>query len=99
MEGQTTEKLVRVSALRQDGVAQVTVEDSGPGISEDVLAHIFEPLFSTKNFGVGLGTNIAKNIVDRHQGTLHYSNRPAGGARVVLTLPCIDGGVPASDQA
>ncbi len=90
MEPQSSEKIIRVSAeCGPNGVA-IRLEDTGPGIREEVMAHIFEPMFSTKNFGVGLGTNIVKNIIDRHDGTIHYENNPEGGARVVITLPSDD---------
>lgn len=87
MEIQTTEKRIEITATSEPGAIRLTVEDTGPGVPEEVLAHIFDPLFSTKNFGVGLGTNIVKNIVDRHGGTTVYGNKPDGGARVEITLP------------
>ena len=90
MESQSSAKVIRVTAKLSPGKASLILEDTGPGISEEVIHHIFEPLYSTKNFGVGLGTNIVKNIMDRHNGTITYGNKPEGGARVVLTLPCDD---------
>lgn len=67
---------------------EIQVEDTGPGIPEDVIERIFEPLFSTRNFGVGLGTSIMRNIMLRHNGGIEYANREgAPGTRVLLWLP------------
>ncbi len=81
------ESTIRVISKRQPDEVVIRLEDTGPGIPEDVLEHIFEPLFSTKNFGVGLGTNIVKNIVESHGGTIAYANGAMGGACVTMTLP------------
>jgi two-component system sensor histidine kinase HydH len=78
-----------VRSLDRDGRAEIYVEDTGPGIPNDVLERIFEPLFSTKNFGVGLGTNIMRNIMMRHNGGIEYANRDdTQGTRVLIWLPC-----------
>ncbi|MBI5697217.1 MAG: sensor histidine kinase [Thaumarchaeota archaeon] len=55
---------------------QIEIEDSGPGIPEDVLSSIFEPLFTTKQSGTGLGLSICKNIVEQHGGTITVKNKP-----------------------
>lgn len=52
------------------------VQDSGSGIPEDLLDKIFEPLFTTKSRGTGLGLPAVKMIVQQHQGTIHVSNVP-----------------------
>ncbi|WP_100181968.1 sensor histidine kinase [Candidatus Nitrosotenuis aquarius] len=54
----------------------IEVEDSGPGISEDNLEKIFEPLFTTKTTGTGLGLASCKNIIERHRGTISAKNNP-----------------------
>ena len=60
------------------------VQDSGPGIPEDLLDKIFEPLFTTKSRGTGLGLPAVKMIVQQHQGTIRISNNPTIFA---VTLP------------
>ncbi len=88
-EAESPERIILVRSLERDGRAEIYMEDTGPGIPEDVLERIFEPLFSTKNFGVGLGTNIMRNIMMRHNGGIEYANRDdAQGARVLVWLPC-----------
>lgn len=67
--------------------AEVIFDDTGPGITEDSLDRIFEPLFSTKNFGVGLGLPIVRQIMEQHGGGVEAGNRKNGGARFVLWLP------------
>jgi len=69
------------------GRVQVAVIDRGGGIDPALLAHVFEPYFTTKRTGTGLGLAIAKNIVDALGGTLSASNVAGGGTEVCLDLP------------
>lgn len=66
----------------------VTIEitDSGHGIPEDVLPHVFEPLFTTRQRGTGLGLSSCKNIIEQHGGTISVKNEPT---TFVITLPRI----------
>jgi signal transduction histidine kinase len=63
------------------------VEDSGPGIEPEKMKSIFDPFFSTKTKGMGLGLAICKSIVERHHGELSVSSEIDGGARFQLILP------------
>jgi signal transduction histidine kinase len=62
----------------------IEVEDSGPGITEDNLEKIFEPLFTTKITGTGLGLASCKNIIERHRGAISAKNNPT---TFTITLP------------
>ncbi|MGQ0605770.1 MAG: sensor histidine kinase [Candidatus Nitrosotenuis sp.] len=62
----------------------IEVEDSGPGIKDDDFPRIFEPLFTTKQEGTGLGLSTCKNIVEQHGGTISAYNNPT---RFVVKLP------------
>jgi len=62
----------------------IQVKDSGPGISEKDLDKIFEPMFTTKSTGTGLGLVICKSIVEQHGGTISVSNKPT---TFTITLP------------
>jgi NO-binding membrane sensor protein with MHYT domain/signal transduction histidine kinase len=78
----------RVSvATRADGQLEITIADTGPGIPPDVLPRIFEPLFSTKNFGTGLGLPTVKQLVEQHRGTISIDSKPGNGAVVRIGLP------------
>jgi two-component system C4-dicarboxylate transport sensor histidine kinase DctB len=65
------------------------VTDSGPGIPEDVRAHLFEPFFTTKpqGKGLGLGLAISEQIVRESGGQLRAESPPEGGARFIIDLP------------
>ncbi|HFE45640.1 MAG TPA: histidine kinase [Nannocystis exedens] len=71
---------------RDDGVA-LCVEDSGPGIPEDVGRRLFEPLFTTRSTGTGLGLALCRRVTEKHGGTITAANRERGGARFVVVLP------------
>ncbi|MCX6996467.1 MAG: PAS domain-containing protein [Kiritimatiellaeota bacterium] len=83
--------LVRTRANQLEaGATEVIVdmEDTGAGIPEADLVNIFEPFFSRKQVGkgFGLGLSVSKQIIELHGGTLQIGNRPAGGAKVTITL-------------
>jgi signal transduction histidine kinase len=62
------------------------VRDTGPGFPEGIEGQLFEPFFSTKAEGTGMGLAIARSIVEAHGGTLAGENRP-DGARFTICLP------------
>ncbi|MDF1590904.1 MAG: ATP-binding protein [Desulfobacterales bacterium] len=65
----------------------INFEDEGEGIKESVLGKIWEPFFTTKDTGSGLGLGIVKNIVESHGGNIHIEQRTPKGTRVVVNLP------------
>jgi PAS domain S-box-containing protein len=66
---------------------EVAVSDTGYGIPADKLAHIFEPFFSTKPNGLGMGLAISRNIIEAIGGNIRAKNNEAGGATFTFTLP------------
>jgi signal transduction histidine kinase len=65
----------------------LVVADRGAGIDPTVLAHIFDPYFTTKRGGTGLGLPITKNIVEGLGGTIGISSAPGAGTEIVVDLP------------
>jgi signal transduction histidine kinase len=78
---------IRVRVARRPERLVVEVEDSGSGIDKEILDRIFEPYFSTKDVGTGLGLPIAKKIVEDHQGTLHIRSEPRKGTKITIDFP------------
>ena len=67
---------------------QISVTDMGPGISQDIVSKVFDPYFSTKGSGRGLGLAICHSIVRRHGGTIQVDSSP-GGSRFDVFLPAV----------
>jgi len=81
-------RILRIKTDRHGSEAiLISVEDTGPGIEPETMKTIFEPFFSTKTKGMGLGLAISKSIVERHHGELSVSSEIDGGARFQITLP------------
>jgi len=76
---------VRLS--QDDGAAALDIEDTGPGIPEEVRHRIFEPFFTTKASGTGLGLAVVKRIVEGHGGELMVHSRPGAGTVFRIRLP------------
>ena len=70
----------------KDGI-KIRVQDTGTGISEDDLTHIFDPYFTTKASGTGLGLAIAHNIIEAHDGEIKVDSRLGQGTTVTILLP------------
>ncbi len=70
-----------------DGMAELTVIDSGPGFPPEIMARVFEPYVTSKVRGTGLGLAIVKKIVDEHHGRIRINNRQPAGAEVSIRLP------------
>ena len=84
---QAAKSRVTIEASAKDHVLHVEVTDDGPGFTLEVRANLFEPLYTTKTKGIGLGLWLCKRIVDKHGGTIRALQEPTGGARFVIDLP------------
>ena len=69
----------------------ITVEDDGPGFALEAANKVFDPFFSTKSEGMGLGLSICRSIVEAHGGTIVASTPSKGGARFTFSLPVTEG--------
>jgi signal transduction histidine kinase len=67
--------------------AEISIEDSGMGMSQETISHIFEPLYSTKLKGIGLGLSIVKEIVEAHFGKISAQSVKGLGTKFTITLP------------
>jgi signal transduction histidine kinase len=81
------EKNITVRTRVAGGQMIMTIEDTGPGIAPENLARIFEPLFSTKSFGTGLGLPTVKQIVNQHGGNITVDSTVGRGTTVTVELP------------
>ena len=75
---------ITISIEEKDSMCYITIEDSGPGIDSENIDKIFEPLFTTKQHGTGLGLATVKNIVDMHKGTIEVELNPT---RFIIKIP------------
>jgi len=86
-EAQSRRIAIRTMSLAGQDI-QLDISDTGPGISADQLERIFDPFYTTKASGTGLGLALCRSIVEDHQGRLWASQGEDSGATFHLTLPC-----------
>jgi two-component system sensor kinase FixL len=85
MESERRELLIATRAL-DDNLTEVSVADSGPGISPDVASQLFQPFITTKPQGMGVGLSISRTIIEAHGGQIWTEPNPGGGAIFRFTL-------------
>ena len=76
---------------RRGDQAELTVADTGPGISADMLERLFQPFATNKETGLGLGLVITRRIVESHGGQVSVENAPSSGAMFRVSLPAGEG--------
>jgi signal transduction histidine kinase len=76
-----------VAIERTAETIRIEIADTGPGIGEEEAKKIFEPFYTTKEQGLGLGMPYAKKIIDQHGGTISLSSRPGEGTTISIALP------------
>jgi signal transduction histidine kinase len=84
-------RIIEVETRADGRSVQVAIRDRGVGISLEQIADIFDPFFSTKTSGLGMGLSICRRIIENHGGHIDAANRDGGGASFSFALP-IDGG-------
>ena len=87
MSSQTSARKITVSFKREGNSVRVDVADSGPGIDPSKLERIFDPFYTTKPDGMGMGMAICRNCIDAQGGNIWATNGPGGGATIHFTLP------------
>ncbi|MBF0398211.1 MAG: PAS domain-containing protein [Desulfobacterales bacterium] len=88
MDGKGT-LTIRTSMSNDKEKVCIEIEDTGPGISEEIAAHIFDPFFTTKEEGkgTGLGLSIVYSIIEDHKGSIAVKSKPGEGATFIIELP------------
>lgn len=81
------ERRIDIATSVEGNVYQLVIADNGPGIPPEILPRIFEPLFSTKSFGTGLGLPTVKQIVEQHNGAIRVDSALGKGTSVTVRLP------------
>lgn len=78
---------IRLRTLLDGGAIMVSVQDTGPGVSDQAASRMFTPFFTTKQEGMGLGLSISKNIIEAHGGELNHREATPAGTEFWFTLP------------
>jgi signal transduction histidine kinase len=87
MRDTPSENRISIRTSRVENFAQLSVSDRGSGIPEDKLKEVFEPFFTSKAEGMGMGLSIARTIIEAHHGLISANNRDHGGASFRIRLP------------
>jgi signal transduction histidine kinase len=88
MDGRTEKKLnATITLLPDPTLIEIAIEDTGCGIREELLAKIFEPYFTEKRDGNGLGLEIIKDVVEKHDGMVFVESRVGVGSKFCIHLP------------
>jgi signal transduction histidine kinase len=83
----TSNPRIEIVTARTERGIEISVKDNGPGIASENLAKILEPLFTTKNFGTGLGLPAVEKILEQHGGGLSIASQPGQGATFTAWFP------------
>jgi two-component system, NtrC family, sensor histidine kinase HydH len=87
MQAIETDGHVDIALIQHDSYVQLSLHDSGPGIDGRILEKIWDPFFTNKEKGTGLGLGIVKKIIEAHDGQITIANAASGGTEVKIVLP------------
>ena len=90
MNGRATDKIVTIRSEATGAGVRLSVVDQGPGIAAENMKNVFDPFWSTKHGGMGIGLAICQTIVDAHGGSITAVNNPGRGAMFCVTLPVLE---------
>lgn len=76
-------------STKSENIIEITMRDNGPGFPAEIKDKLFEPHFSTKSYGIGLGLTVSRTIIEKHGGQLTAQLNSLGGACFQFTLPCV----------
>jgi two-component system sensor kinase FixL len=89
MEGAERRELVIAAMNADENMVAISVSDTGPGIGAEARARLFQPFFTTKRDGMGVGLSISRTIIEAHGGEIRADINPGGGAVFRFTLPAV----------
>jgi signal transduction histidine kinase len=93
-EADAKEREVNVSTGLSGAWAEIRVSDTGPGMAVEDIKNVFNPFFTTKPQGMGMGLTIARTIVEAHHGQISAKNQSSGGALFTIRFPIARGRSP-----
>jgi PAS domain S-box-containing protein len=76
-----------VKTSRVNGTSQLTIADTGCGMTAEQIEKVFEPFYTTKSQGLGLGMPYAKKVIEQHRGAIHIESRRDAGTQIIIELP------------
>ena len=83
----TNNKLIEISAIVYNEIVVIRIEDNGPGLNELIIDKIFNPFFSTREKGVGVGLSIARTLINSNDGKISINRNTREGACFNIELP------------
>jgi len=83
------DRAISIRTSRVENFAELAISDRGLGIPEDKLKEVFEPFYTSKAEGMGMGLSIARTIIEAHHGLISAKNRDHGGATFRIRLPLV----------
>jgi two-component system, LuxR family, sensor kinase FixL len=87
MAASTHRELIASNARADDDMIEIAVSDTGHGFGDDAQTNLFQPFFTTKETGMGVGLSISRTIIETHGGRMWAETNQAGGATFRFTLP------------
>jgi signal transduction histidine kinase len=87
LEAMKGEGTLSVTVAQSAGPVVVRFDDEGPGIPPDKVARVFEPFYTTREDGVGMGLAVSLRIITAHDGTIQAGSREGGGTTITVRLP------------
>ncbi|MFB7304972.1 sensor histidine kinase [Heyndrickxia sporothermodurans] len=84
----SSEKKIKIIMEKENGeMGRILIIDTGKGMSQEEINHIFEPFYTSKEKGVGLGLTLSYNLIKENKGDIHVSSFPAQGTKFTVVLP------------
>ncbi len=87
MAGSSQRELIATNVRAADDMVEVAISDTGHGFGSDIQPNLFQPFFTTKETGMGVGLSISRTIIETHGGRMWAETNEAGGATFRFTLP------------